>query len=41
VAWPFTRAIHDIGEVFRFNVHHAMEVDDPLETFRLESEKVG
>ncbi len=41
VAWPFTRAIHDIGEVFRFNVHHAMEVDDPLETFRFESEKVG
>ena len=40
VAWPFTRAIHDIGEVFRFNVHHAMEVDDPLETFRFESEKV-
>jgi hypothetical protein len=41
VAWPFSRAIHDIGEVFRFNVHHAMEVDDPLETFRLVSETVG
>jgi hypothetical protein len=41
VAWPFTRAIHDLGEVFRFNVHHAMEVDDPLEPFRLEMESVG
>jgi hypothetical protein len=27
--------------VYRFNVHHAMEVDDPLETFRIEFEEVG
>ena len=41
VAWPFTQATLDMGEVYRFNVHHAMEVDDPLETFRIESEEVG
>ena len=41
VAWPFPRSTFDMGEVFRFNVHHAMEVDDPLETFRIELEEVG
>jgi hypothetical protein len=41
VAWPFTRSIMDMGETFRFNVHHAMEVDDPMETARIEYEEVG
>jgi hypothetical protein len=41
VAWPFPTATFDLGEVFRFNVHHAMEVDDPLETFRIELEDIG
>jgi hypothetical protein len=41
VAWPFPRSTHDMGQVFQFNVHHAMEVDDPLETFRIELEEVG
>jgi hypothetical protein len=41
VAWPFARSVIDLGESFRFNVHHAMEVDDPMETFRLELEDVG
>lgn len=41
VAWPFPKASFDMGEVFQFNVHHAMEVDDPLETFRIEIEEVG
>jgi hypothetical protein len=41
VAWPFARSVIDLGEAFRFNVHHAMEVDDPMETFRLELEEVG
>jgi hypothetical protein len=41
VAWPFARPIFDMGEVFRFNAHHAMEVEDPLETFRIELEEVG
>ena len=40
VAWPFARPVFDLGEVFSFNVHHAMEVDDPLETFRIELEDV-
>lgn len=40
VAWPFTRPVFDLGEVYSFNVHHAMEVDDPLETFRIELEDV-
>lgn len=41
VAWPFARPVQDMGEVFTFNVHHAMEVDHPLETFRVELEEVG
>ncbi len=41
VAHPLARSTFDVGEVFRFNVHHAMEVDDPLETFRIELEEVG
>jgi hypothetical protein len=41
VAWPFPKSTYDMGQVFQFNVHHAMEVDDPLETFRIELEEVG
>jgi hypothetical protein len=41
VAHPLPKSSFDVGEVFRFNVHHAMEVDDPLETFRIEIEEVG
>jgi hypothetical protein len=41
VAHPLPTSTFDVGEVFRFNVHHAMEVDDPLETFRIEIEEVG
>jgi hypothetical protein len=41
VAWPFPQHTFDMGQVYRFNVHHAMEVDDPLETFRIELEEVG
>jgi hypothetical protein len=40
VAAPFTRAIHDNGEVYRFNAHHVIEVDDPLEVVRIEYEEV-
>ena len=40
VAWPFPQSIHKLGDVFRFNVHHVIEVDDPLETFRIELEEV-
>jgi hypothetical protein len=41
VAQPFTNSVFDLGEVFRFNVNHVLSVDDPLETFRIEMEKVG
>ena len=41
VAWPFPKSTFDLGEVYRFNVHHAMEVDDPMELFRLELEEIG
>jgi hypothetical protein len=41
VAWPFSQATFDLGDAHRFNVHHAMEVDDPLETIRIEYEEVG
>lgn len=41
VAWPFSQSIFDIGEVFQFNVHHVIDVDDPMEPFRIEIEEVG
>ena len=41
VAWPFNPPVIDRGLVHRFNVHHAMEVDDPLEAFRFEYEEIG
>lgn len=40
VAAPFTRSIHDNGEVYRFNAHHVIEVDDPMEVVRIEYEEV-
>lgn len=41
VAWPFTRQMFDLGDAYTWNVHHAIEVDDPLETVRIELEEVG
>jgi hypothetical protein len=41
VAWPFSKSVFDIGEVFQFNVHHVIDVDDPLEPFRIEMEEIG
>src|SRR5436190_11148595 len=41
VAWPVPRSVSDLGEAFGFNVHHAMEVDHPLEVHRIEMEEVG
>lgn len=41
VAWPFTRQIFDLGEAYRFNVHHAIRLEDPLEPLRIELEEVG
>lgn len=41
VAWPFSQSIHKLGDVYTFNVHHVIDVDDPMETFRLELEEVA
>jgi hypothetical protein len=41
VAWPFSKAVFDIGEVYQFNAHHVIDVDDPLEPFRIEIEEIG
>lgn len=38
LAWPLSPPVVDRGELYRFNVHHAMEVDDPLDTCRIEWE---
>lgn len=40
-AWPYNPPVIDRGPVFRFNVNHVMEVDDPLSVPRIEHEKVG
>jgi hypothetical protein len=40
VAWPFPQSIYKLGDVYTFNVHHVIEVDDPMDTFRLELEEV-
>ena len=41
VAWPFSKSVFDIGEVYQFNAHHVIDVDDPLEPFRIEIEEIG
>jgi hypothetical protein len=41
MAYPFPQHMFDLGEVFRFNVHHVIRTDDPLELFRLEHEQIG
>ncbi|HVW33375.1 MAG TPA: acyclic terpene utilization AtuA family protein, partial [Acidimicrobiia bacterium] len=33
-AWPYNPPVIDRGPVYRFNVNHAMELDDPLEATR-------
>lgn len=41
VACPFSPAHLDRGEVYRFNLNHVVQVDDPMEMFRIEYAKVG
>jgi hypothetical protein len=36
LAFPFSPSDFRGGEVFRFNIYHLMEVDDPFELFPLE-----
>lgn len=40
-AWPFSPPVLDRGPVYRWNVNHVVEVDDPLELCRIELEEVG
>lgn len=39
LAFPFTPSVTERGPVFRFNMHHVLELEDPLEPFRIEHEK--
>jgi hypothetical protein len=41
LAAPFSPAYLERGPVYRFNVNHVVEVDDPLEMFRIEHVEVG
>ena len=41
VACPFSPAHLDRGEVYRFNLNHVVQVDDPMEMFRIEYAKIG
>ena len=40
-AWPYNPPVIDRGPVYRFNVNHVMEVEDPLAVPRIELEEVG
>jgi hypothetical protein len=40
-AWPFAPPLIERGAVHRFNVNHAIEVDDPCEVARMTIEQVG
>lgn len=40
-AWPFNPPVMERGMTYRFNVNHAIEVDDPLECFRTAYEVMG
>jgi hypothetical protein len=41
IACPFSPAYLDRGPVYRFNLNHVVQVDDPLEMFRIEHVRVG
>ena len=41
MAWPFAKSIHNLGEIYKFNVHHVIDVDDPMEVFKIELEEVS
>ena len=40
LAFPFTPSVTERGPVYRFNMHHLLEPNDPLEPFRIERETV-
>jgi len=39
-AWPFNPPVIERGLIYRFNVNHVFEVDDPLESFRFAYEEL-
>jgi hypothetical protein len=41
VAHPLPTSTFEVGGVFTFTVHHAMQVVGPLETVRIELEEIG
>jgi hypothetical protein len=41
IAHPFAPATIDRGEVYRFNLNHVLELDDPLEVFTIEMEEMA
>jgi len=41
LAFPFSPQDIPMGPVYRFNIYHLMEVDDPLSPFPIEIEEVG
>ena len=40
MAFPFSPSDIAAGPVYRFSMHHLMEIDDPLEPFPIEYESV-
>jgi hypothetical protein len=41
IAHPYAPATIDRGPVYRFTMNHVVELDDPLEPYRIEIEEVG
>jgi len=41
LAFPFSPFLHELGPVYRFSVHHRMEIEDPCELFPIKIETVG
>lgn len=41
IAHPYAPATVDRGPVYRFTMNHVVELDDPLEPYRIELEEVG
>lgn len=40
-AWPYNPPVIDRGPIYRFNVNHAVDLDDALEVPRIEYEEIG
>jgi hypothetical protein len=38
---PGAKSIYNLGEIYKFNVHHVIDVDDAMEVFTIELEEVS